>query len=258
MLVKTSTVTMYFEEHGAGEPLILLHGGTDTCHYWDPVVPYLASRFQVITPDSRGHGRTDNPAGRLSYPLMAEDVIAMIAALGLNRPAIGGWSDGGQIALEIGIRYPDATQALIVGGAGYRYSEEYVREIRQATFARDDGTVDVAAWAAANPEAAESMRLAHGQVCGPEHWQDVLQWCANLWLTTFGLTATDFAKITAPTLLVNGDRDPFFPVEETVEMFRLIAPAELAIFPGADHALPMAQPEAFARIVEAFLERRRT
>jgi pimeloyl-ACP methyl ester carboxylesterase len=252
-VLQTNGLTLYYEEHGAGNPLILLHGGTDTCHYWDPVVPYLASHFRVITPDSRGHGRTNNPAGTLSYRLMAEDVIAMIAALGLEKPVIGGWSDGGQIALEIGIHYPDTARALIVGGAGYRYSEDYVREIRRATFTRDDGTVDVTAWQAANPEAAASMRAAHGL----KRWQDVLRWCAQLWLTPFGLSTAAFAKISAPTLLVNGDRDQFFPPEETVEMFRLIGPAELAIVPGADHSLSQTQSELFARTLEAFLERHR-
>jgi pimeloyl-ACP methyl ester carboxylesterase len=255
MFVKTSSLTMYCEEHGRGDPLILLHGGTDTCRYWDPVMPYLTPHFRVITPDSRGHGRTDNPAGTLSYPQMAEDVLALVEALGLTRPAIGGWSDGGQIALEIGIRYPDAARALVVGGAGYRYSEDYVREIRQGTFTREDGTVDVDAWEAANPEGARSMRQAHRHVYGSEHWKNVLRWCAKLWLTPFGLTAADFAKITAPTVLMNGDRDPYFPVEETVEMFRMIAPAEMTIFPGADHSVPLTQPEAFARTLITFLER---
>jgi pimeloyl-ACP methyl ester carboxylesterase len=246
---------MYYEESGVGEPLVLLHGGTDTCQYWDPVIPYLTDRFRVIAPDSRGHVRTDNPSGTLSYPQMADDVIALIAALGLEKPIICGWSDGGQIALEIGIRYPDVARALVVGGAGYRFSDDYVREVRRAMFAREDGTIDVTAWEAANSEAVPGLQEVHGQVLGSEHWKAMLQWCAQLWLTPFGLTSTDFAKITTPTLLVNGDRDPFFPVEESVEMLRMIEPAELAIFPAADHSLPATQAKSFASAIMEFLER---
>jgi pimeloyl-ACP methyl ester carboxylesterase len=246
---------MYYEESGAGEPLILLHGGTDTGRYWDPILPYLANRYRIIAPDSRGHGRTDNPSGSLTYPQMAADVVALIPALGLEKPVVGGWSDGGQIALEIGIRYPNVARALVVGGAGYRFSPEYVLQVRLATFAHDDGTVDLAVWETANPEAIPPLREVHQHVYGPEHWQAVLQWCAQLWLTPFGLTASDFAKIAAPTLLVNGDRDQFFPVEEEVELLRMIKPAELAIFPGADHSLPTTRPEAFASVIVAFLDR---
>jgi pimeloyl-ACP methyl ester carboxylesterase len=246
---------IYYEEHGTGEPLLLLHGGTDTGSYWDPVLPYLTDGYRVITPDSRGHGRTDNPAGSLSYPQLAADVVALIAALGLDKPVVGGWSDGGQIALEVGIRYPDLARAILVGGAGYRFSPEYVLQVQLATCARADGTVELAAWEAANPDAIPSLREAHQHIYGPEHWQTVLQCCARLWLTPFGLASKDFAKIATPTLIVNGDRDQFFPAEESVEMLRLIKPAELAIFPGVGHSLPVVQPEAFASTVSAFLDR---
>lgn len=253
--VEANGLRIYYEERGTGKPLVLLHGGFETGWAWDLVMPRLSERFRVIAPDSRGHGRTNNPLGALSYPLMADDVLAFCDALELNRPAVGGWSDGGQIALEIGIRHPDAAGALLVGGAGYRYSDDYGRAIRESTFTRANNLVDLPEWQAANPESATTARDAHRHVYGEDHWKTLMQWCAELWLTPFGLTAEDFAKITAPTLVISGDRDPFFPVEESVEMFRMISTAELAILPGADHSLPSAQPDAFADTVAAFLGR---
>jgi len=108
---------MYFEECGSGKPLILLHGGTVTSSMWKIHIPFFAQHFRVFAPDSRGHGRTNNPTGEFSYRLMADDVAAFVQAMGLTKPFICGYSDGGQIALEIGMCYPNLAAALVVGAA---------------------------------------------------------------------------------------------------------------------------------------------
>jgi pimeloyl-ACP methyl ester carboxylesterase len=97
--IQVNGLCMYYEAHGAGLPVILLHGGLETCQMWAQVVSALSRDYRVITPDSRGHGRTDNPAERISYPLMAEDFVQFIQALGLNKPFVAGYSDGGHTAL---------------------------------------------------------------------------------------------------------------------------------------------------------------
>jgi pimeloyl-ACP methyl ester carboxylesterase len=78
------------------------------------MIPLLADQFRVMTPDSRGHGRSTNPSGRLSFPTIADDLAAMIAALELDRPVVAGWSDGGQITLELAARHPGAAGPIIV------------------------------------------------------------------------------------------------------------------------------------------------
>ena len=83
-------VVLYYEERGGGAPLILVHGGLSSSAEWEPVVPELATGFRVITPDSRGHGRSGNPAGELSYARIADDIAELIAALGLERPVVAG------------------------------------------------------------------------------------------------------------------------------------------------------------------------
>ena len=72
------------------------------------MLPELVDRFRVIVPDSRGHGRSTNESGALSYALLADDIAALIAALELDRPVVGGYSDGGQVALELAVRHPEA------------------------------------------------------------------------------------------------------------------------------------------------------
>ena len=130
---------LYYEEHGDGAPLILIHGGLSSSSQWEPVVPELADGFRVITPDSRGHGRSTNPSGELSYALIADDIAALIAALGLRRPVVGGWSDGGQVTLELGARHPGAAGALIVGAAYPDFDAGGLREAHRALLGADDG-----------------------------------------------------------------------------------------------------------------------
>jgi len=80
----------------------------------------LAQPFQLITPDSRAHGRSNNPANTLSYPMMADDIADLVRILNLDRPLVSGYSDGGQISLDLAIRYPGIARAYVIGAAYYR------------------------------------------------------------------------------------------------------------------------------------------
>ena len=123
--VSANGLQIYYEEYGQGEPLVLVHGGTETSQIWQAQIPTFAKHFRVLTPDCRGHGRTVNPSGTLSYRLMADDLAAFVHAVGLQKPLIYGYSDGGQIALEVGMRYPDLAQALVVGAASFKVTDAY-------------------------------------------------------------------------------------------------------------------------------------
>src|SRR3954465_12078207 len=91
--VQANGLTIHYEEYGSGKPLILLHGGTQTSKLWTPLIPSFAQHFRVITPDSRGHGRTDNPAEEMSYQVMADDMVAFATALEIAHPFVLGFSD---------------------------------------------------------------------------------------------------------------------------------------------------------------------
>src|SRR5687767_3848021 len=114
--IHANGLDIYYQEHGQGQPLLLIHGGTLSGDSWQPYRAAFAQHFRVITPDSRGHGRTANPTGTMSFGLLADDMVALVQALDLHQPLICGYSDGGQVALEIGMRYPDLPQALVIGG----------------------------------------------------------------------------------------------------------------------------------------------
>src|SRR5690349_12583033 len=117
--VQANGLDIYYQEYGQGEPLILIHGGILTAESWGPYIAGLAEHYRVITADTRGHGRTKNSGGKLSFSLLAADVVAFIQALGLEKPLVFGYSDGGQTALEIGMHYPGVARAFVVGGAHF-------------------------------------------------------------------------------------------------------------------------------------------
>src|SRR3954463_6055291 len=115
--IQINGARLYCDDRGAGPPIVLIHAGLISRAIWEPLLPALIDDFRVITPDSRGHGRSTNPSGELSYGQIAADVAALITALELDRPVVGGYSDGGQVALEIGARHPEAAGGFIIGAA---------------------------------------------------------------------------------------------------------------------------------------------
>jgi pimeloyl-ACP methyl ester carboxylesterase len=255
--VAANGLDIYYEEYGRGEPLILLHGGTETSQSWRPHIPFFASHFRVIAPDSRGHGRTNNPAGELSYRLMADDVAAFIQALDLKKPLVFGYSDGGQIALEIGMRYSNLTRALIVGAAWYKFSEVYLDSLKAMGF-EGPGAVDIEQMQEDDSGGwVEALKTDHSRANDPEYWLTLLKQISTMWWTPLDYGVEDFQKITEPTLILMGDRDGIIPLEQAVEMYQLIPNAELAILPNTTHMTVLAEDGLFSRIVLDFLFRHR-
>lgn len=232
--VQANGLEIHYEEYGAGEPLLLLHGGTLTSRSWQAHASVFAHHFRVIAPDSRGHGRTRNPSHEYSYRLMADDLAAFVRALGLNKPLLCGFSDGAQIALECGMRYPDLAKALIVCGAAYHFTEQYANVLK-GWGVEGPGVVDIAKTQTNIPGMVELWQVEHAPLGGPDYWKTLLRSISTMWWAPLNYTATDFEKITSPTLILFGDRDEFTPVEEAVEMYRLIPQAALAIIPNANH-----------------------
>jgi pimeloyl-ACP methyl ester carboxylesterase len=222
---------------------------------WEPYLARFTERFRVITPDSRGHGRTNNPSGTLSYRLMADDMVAFVQALDLQKPLICGYSDGGQIALEFGMHYPDVPQALVLGGTMFKFTAEYRAWVRAAVGGDQSLNVDTEQFARDHPDWAASLQQIHG----PDFWKTLLQQIKPMWASplSFNYTPDDFARVAAPTLVLIGDRDDLVSVEQAVEMYRLLPHAELAVIPSADHgAFFSATVERFQLLMLDFLQRR--
>lgn len=220
------------EPSEAATPLILLHGGTATLQSWDGHVPHFIPDFDVYAPDLRGHGRTSNPAEQLSYRLMADDVAAFIEELKLTKPIVLGYSDGAQIALELGMRYGARVGALALGGVVYQFTDGYFDALRAMGVERaggvDPGRLD-ADWVA-------FLETAHSRDDDPHYWRSLLTQLSNMWWTPLAYTKADLQEMTTPTLIVAGDRDQAANLQQAVEMYQNIPDAALIVLPDADHA----------------------
>ncbi len=229
--IQANGLDIYYEEHGQGNPLLLIHGGLLTGNSWKPYLTAFAEHYRVITPDSRGHGRTANPSGKMSYRLLADDTAALAQALDLHKPLIFGYSDGGQAALEIGIHYPDLPQALVFGGTQLRLSQESLTWIHSVLSDEQSPDVDPLQLERDDPNWAAMLKRIHGE----DNWKPLLKQIKPMWNMRFNYSAHDLAQIVAPTLVMLGDRDGFTVVEEAAEMYRLLPNAELAVIPGSEH-----------------------
>jgi len=110
-------IKIYFEVHGSGYPILMLHGGFSNLEIWEYQIPVLSEEYQVITMDSRGHGRSTDTEGPITYELLASDAVELLDCLGIERAHVVGWSDGGVAGLHMGITYPERLDKLVTIGA---------------------------------------------------------------------------------------------------------------------------------------------
>jgi pimeloyl-ACP methyl ester carboxylesterase len=248
--VQANGLRIFYRECGIGAPLILLHSGTAAGDEWNPLLPLFSHYFHVLVPDCRGHGRTENPAGMLSYRMMADDTMAFSRAVDLEQPIVCGWSDGGHIALEMGIHYRHSVQALVVGAAGCRFPKESMAEYKEIGFL-GPGEVNFEKIERDMPAAVKYWQETHGE----EQWKVLLTQLSHLWFAPLEHCTQHVRLIEAPVMLVAGDRDHTFSVEDTVDMYTHLMHGEIAILPNADHALRETHTDLFGQIVLDFFLR---
>ncbi|MHA1125212.1 MAG: alpha/beta fold hydrolase [Candidatus Heimdallarchaeota archaeon] len=254
--LRINEMMMYYEEYGEGYPLILLHGGIGTSRVmgWTKQYSEFTKHFRVIAPDSRGHGKSNNPAKTLSYNQMAKDVVALIDELELEKPFICGWSDGGQIALEIALHFPDKVKAIVAGGVLIHISKEYKSGF-QAIGIIDPGVVNYEKLDETIPGFSKMLSDTHAPIYGPHYWKELLVEISKMWFNPAEFLDEKVKEITIPTLVLQGDRDEYIPVSEAKRIYELIPNAELSIIPNGKHDLVMKRTEQFNSIVIDYLLR---
>jgi pimeloyl-ACP methyl ester carboxylesterase len=240
-------IEMYFELYGEGEPLVLLHGFTGCGGDWKHVFDLegLARRYRLIVPDARGHGRSTNPDGTFTHRACANDLGALLDGLGVGRIRAIGMSLGGNTLLHLATRAPARIDAMVLVSATMYYPAPARVIMRQAAPENQP------------PEQWQSMRERHrhGDQQIRALWRHACGF-ADSYDDDMCFTPPHLATIAARTLIVYGDRDPLYPVEMGVEMYRAIPHAALRVVAGGGHGPIFAGRERteFVAAALAFLE----
>ena len=250
-------IKLYYESHGTGRPLILLHGGLGALEMFGPNLPALAQGRQVIAVDLQGHGRTADVDRPLSVALMADDIAALIKHLGLASADVMGYSLGGGVALQTAIRHPEVVRKLVVVSTPFRRNAFYPEILAQ------QGQVG-----AASAEAMKQtpMYQLYASIAPrPEDWPRLLGKIGEAMKQDFDFSQ-EIRGIKATTLVVAADAD-IFPPAHAVELFGLLGGGQrdggwdgsgrpksrLAILPGLTHYTTFNAP-ALAATVIPFLD----
>ena len=250
-------LSMYYEVHGGGEPLVLLHGGFGATGMFGGLLPALAARRRVVAVDLQGHGRTVDIDRPLRIEHLADDVAALIEHLGLGSANVMGYSLGGAVALQAAIRHPAVVDRLVVVSTPHKRSAWYPENL---------AGMDQIGAASAEPMKSTPMYELYSRIAPrPEDW-------VNLWAKMGEMLRRDYdwsadvAELAAPTMLVFGDADSVSPAHAS-EFFGLLGggrrdgswdrsgmtPHRLAILPGTTHYDIFSSP-ALARAVAPFLD----
>ncbi len=232
---------MYYEVHGQGEPLVLLHGFNGSGQAWRPFVEEFAKTFRVIVPDLRGHGRTSNPTGQFTHRRSAMDIYALLDRLGVQRFKAMGISTGGMTLLHMATQQPARAEAVVLIGAT-SYFPEQAREIMRKMTPEPGSEKE---W----ERARQIHKLGDDQIRALRRQFHQFKDSYD----DMNFTAPYLSTITARTLIIHGDRDAFFPVNIPVEQYRSIPKAYLWIVPNGGH-VPIGQHrEEFVKVAGAFL-----
>ncbi|MER5884059.1 alpha/beta hydrolase [Streptomyces sp. NPDC001941] len=250
-------LSLYYEDHGAGKPLVLLHGGFGSTEAFTPLLPELGRNRRVILVDLQGHGRTADADRPLRPETLADDVAALLGHLDVPRADVLGYSKGGVVALWCAIRHPDAVRRLVAVSIPYKRDGWYPEVVAEMEAM---GGPDTAEALRATPLYETYARLAPR----PEDWPVLVAKSAESMRQPFDWSA-EVSSVTAPTLLVYGDNDAVRPAH-MVEFFGLLggghkdagvdgsgrSAAGLAVLPGATHYDLMGHP-ALPGVVNRFL-----
>ena len=228
---------MYYEIHGTGDPLVLLHGAYMTIDAMGELLPGLAGTRQVIAVEQQGHGRTADIDRPITYEQMADDTAALLRHLGIEKADVFGFSVGGGVAIQLAIRTPGLVRKLVVASASFTSDgmqpelHEMIPSITPEMFAE-------------SPIEAAYLEVAPN----PGDFTRLLEKLKRLDLTPFAWPAEDVRGIEAPAMIVVGDADAI-RLDHAVEMFRLLGGgamgdlaglpgSQLVVLPGTAHFVP--------------------
>jgi pimeloyl-ACP methyl ester carboxylesterase len=251
-------ISLYYEIHGSGRPLVLLHGGLGSGEMFGPIIPRLAESHQVIAVDLQGHGRTADVDRPLALETMGDDIGALIGHLGVGRPDVMGYSLGGGVAFQVALRHPGLVRKLVLVSVNLR---------KDAIYEAMRGQQQLSGAAAPMMRDTPMYQLYERVAPRPEDFPRLLD-KLGAWMADDFDFSDQFRALRVPTLIVAADAD-MFPPSHAVEAFELLGGGQrdggwtgegrpagghaLAILPGLQHYDIFASP-LLAETALAFLD----
>jgi pimeloyl-ACP methyl ester carboxylesterase len=214
---------MYYETRGEGEPLVLLHGGGGAGVNWSLVFEESPHGYRLIVPDLRGHGRSTNPSGEFTFRQSALDVLALLQHLQIQAFKAIGLSLGAKTLLHAATLEPARVEAMVLV-SGTPYFPKQARSV-------------MAQMTPENRTDAEWKQMREWHKHGDEQIRAIWKMLRDMRdsYTDMSFTPPHLSTITARTLIVHGDRDPLYPVELALEMYRAIPRSYLCVVPNGGH-----------------------
>jgi pimeloyl-ACP methyl ester carboxylesterase len=235
--VQLGEVRSWYDEHGDGDPLVLMHGGLVDSRFMEPNLGPLAERFHVYTPDRRGHGRTPDVDGPITYQLMADDTIAFLEQVVGGPADLVGHSDGAVVAMLVAMQRPELVRRLVMISGGFDKSGE----------AAPDMEFD-------SDEVVQFLGPAYGEVSpdGEAHFPVLARKVGEMARNEPHVNVAELSKITARSLVMYAD-DDLMTLAHAVALFDALPDAELAIVPGTSHFLTQEKPHLVNALLLDFL-----
>ena len=258
-LTRDDGVKIYWEEHGAGDPLLLIMGLGATLEWWHHILPLLSSKFRTIVYDNRGVGHNDVPTGPYSIPMMAGDAAAVLDAAGVASSRVFGASMGGMIAQELALNHPARVRALVLGctACGGTHVVPAKREVGAALAARSTMSREEASWAmapyifdAGTPRERVAQDIAVRLTATVTndgyfaHLGAIRSWAG---------THDRLAGLKMPVLVIHGETDQLVPPENGRIVAAAIPGSTLVMIPHASHIFFTDQFEASTHALLSFL-----
>jgi pimeloyl-ACP methyl ester carboxylesterase len=256
------SVRIAWERHGSGEPLLLIHGLGYARWGWEPVLPGLAERFDVILFDNRGIGESDAPPGPYTAGEMADDAIQVLDGAGVERAHVVGTSLGGMVAQELALGHPDRVGRLVLACTTPGGPKAHPMPQRTVALMAEAATLEPAvalrrfvenalapATVTGHPELVDRI-MAHRLATA----QQPAAWAAQ---AAAGATFDAFDRLgalAAPALVQHGDEDVVVDPRNADLLVELLPNAHLERLPGTGHLFFWEAPERFVSSVSAFLE----
>ncbi len=251
---KVTGLSLYYEIHGSGEPLVLLHGGFGMINMFKDLIPMLAKIRSVVAVELQGHGHTADIDRPFSFEFMADDIAALIKQLGYEKADLAGYSLGGGVALQTAIRHPDIVRKLILISTPFKRQGWYPEVLTGMASISVEGM-------SATPIYNDYTKIAPN----PADWASLVNKTRQLLSQDYDWSQ-EVARLPTPVLIIVGDADSI-PPSHAVEMFSLLGggqvdgasgglpKSQLAILPGTTHFSTIERIDLLQQIIPPFLSK---